>query len=114
MKRICERYDPLMRFRTPKVRVGDEKAQRKRILREEAIIRSYKACPSTINSVIADKLIKRGKSRGKRLCHGCYRVVKDNGYYRCDDCRKEQRKSFAFKRRLYYLANKEKFSKKVG
>jgi tRNA(Ile2) C34 agmatinyltransferase TiaS len=65
------------------------KCLRKYYTNQWEILKSYKATSVTIPSTVADELLKRGVSRGERVCSKCFKIMPDEGKWRCRQCRAE-------------------------
>ena len=87
MKIARERYDTQTKFHVP-TRPGNIESEVMRIQREERIIKSYGIKYSgAITAAVAVMLIERGESKGERICNKCKKIIKDEGYPRCNQCR---------------------------
>lgn len=58
-----------------------------------AILDSYKLKQMKISPELEMELLERGMSQGERICTGCHKIIKDEGFCRCEPCRMKQRKS---------------------
>ena len=90
-----ERIDYPYDNETPRVKVGvvELRAKRKTIKHDLAILDSYNLGQMEISYELEQELLARGMSQGERVCTGCKKIIKDEGFCRCEPCRIKQRKS---------------------
>lgn len=94
------RYD----FDEPIIPFSEEDfaAKEKRIQSELAILDSYDLKQLEIPHELEQELLRRGMSQGERVCRGCFKIIKDEGFPRCQHCLEKQRINNEMTRKEYY------------